>query len=183
MAVSYGQLEIVRLLLNSGADAGRCDRHGHTPLDIAVVKGYEPIISLPLDRGRGDAESTDAVNLTPLMLAAANDHTAITSMLLENGASAASMCENTKTSLHLAASHSGGDKTIDILLHYEAQVNSQDQYHKTPLWYASGIGNVSAVQSLIKYGADVKQPRPLFPSRSEQSSRCHQDSTRKWRRH
>lgn len=45
-AASFGQLEMVRWLLNNGADPGALNYDGKTPFDLALRGGYEEIAGL-----------------------------------------------------------------------------------------------------------------------------------------
>ncbi|XP_014365165.2 fibronectin type 3 and ankyrin repeat domains 1 protein [Papilio machaon] len=57
-AVRKGDVNIVRFLLQAGADVGRPLAAGQTPLHLAVLAGHLPIIDLLLDNG-ADLQSRD----------------------------------------------------------------------------------------------------------------------------
>jgi len=48
-AVSRGYLNIVKFLLENGADVNKCNKHNNSPLILACVKGYYDIIKLLLN--------------------------------------------------------------------------------------------------------------------------------------
>ncbi|CAH0055577.1 unnamed protein product [Clonostachys solani] len=58
------------------------------------------------------------------------------------------------TGLHLAAFF-GIEKALEIMLREGVEVNSQDQYHRTPLFWAAGAGYEAAVKVLLEQGAEV----------------------------
>lgn len=46
MASKGGHLEVVRLLLEHGADLNACDKDGQTPSDVASLSGKQEIVQL-----------------------------------------------------------------------------------------------------------------------------------------
>jgi ankyrin repeat protein len=76
--------EIVRLLLNHGADANHPDYLGWTPVHHASRMGYYDIIQLLLDHG-ADTNRPEDHGLTPLHLASKEGHNDIVQLLLNHG--------------------------------------------------------------------------------------------------
>lgn len=84
-AVSTQRTEIVRLLLDRGADIERRDRFGRTPLHWAVTCGHPDMAALLLECG-AHREPVDARGYTPLWWARHGAHDAVVRLLLEGGA-------------------------------------------------------------------------------------------------
>jgi len=89
-AAKSGHGEIVRVLLDAGADLEVCDAAGMTPLCSAVWAEQSHIVDLLLDRGARLDSSTSLPNLdleeTPLILAILRKNHPIASTLLCRGA-------------------------------------------------------------------------------------------------
>ena len=50
-ATEQGHLDVIRLLASYGADLGKINRQGNTPLHIAAMKGYGQICKFLAQRG------------------------------------------------------------------------------------------------------------------------------------
>jgi ankyrin repeat protein len=85
-AALYGQAEIVRALLDAGANINaRTIISGWTPLMAAASESKTAIVQILLDRGADiNAQSPDGT--TPLMIAARSGHVATVQVLLDRGA-------------------------------------------------------------------------------------------------
>ena len=93
--------EIVRLLLESGADPGRGDFKGWTALHTAAFQGSETIMRLLMERGP-DVDIQDGNGRTALHTAASQGHDAIAQMLLREGADSGAKDRAGWTPLHFA---------------------------------------------------------------------------------
>jgi len=82
LAALHGNLDIVRLLVEKGAEV---NRPGWTPLHYAAVSGNVDLLRYLLDRNAYiDAQSPNRT--TPLMMAARHDHVDAVRLLVEAGA-------------------------------------------------------------------------------------------------
>jgi len=77
-------LEIVRLLLDRGADPNRSQKGGYTPLHQAAARAHLKMIELLLDRSADVNARTDD-GRTPLTLARDNGHDAASELLRRRG--------------------------------------------------------------------------------------------------
>lgn len=129
------EMEVVRVLLEKGADASSRGRDDLTPLHVvAKMCGREP----------GYAQESFARGAI-----------ASAKLLLKHGADANAAATTEKlTPLHLAAS-GGHVKLVELLLTKGAATNSVDSMGATALHYASRAGNEKAVLALLKAGADA----------------------------
>jgi len=80
-----GDVEIVRLLLENGADANTTNNHGVTALASAVFRGYIDIAQLLVEKG-ADVNTKEDNETTVLMVAAEAGQTNAVVFLLNKGA-------------------------------------------------------------------------------------------------
>jgi hypothetical protein len=113
-----GHTEIVRLLLEHGADPNMENTNGDTPLLISSNNGHTEISKLLLEHGADpNIENTN----TPLNLAAVKGHTEIAKLLLEHGAEPNILINNT-TAL-ISATHKEYTEIVKLLLEHGADPN------------------------------------------------------------
>lgn len=86
LAVSAGNGEMVRLLLEHGADIEEMNLRRLTPLCLAAKDGLESVVPILLDKG-ADLEAKDADGMTALWWATKFGHERVITMLLQRGAS------------------------------------------------------------------------------------------------
>lgn len=84
-AVTFRRLELVRLLLEYGAEVNHCNVYGKTILHEAALNGYEDVMQLLLEYG-ADANITNIEDRTALHQAAEFGDENIALLLLEEGA-------------------------------------------------------------------------------------------------
>lgn len=126
-------VEIVKILIEAGADVNRKDSSGRPVWDFAPTSGpaspgfWRALIEAGLDvRSRGQKNETPLMMVSSVYLAPATDRPHLLSVL----------------------------SVIQMLLDAGAEVNVLDCYNETPLRAASGIGNIEVVKVLLKAGAD-----------------------------
>jgi ankyrin repeat protein len=145
-AAQGGYLDIVTLLLKSGADVNIQNSNNKTPLDLALINGR-------LDTARclaewmGNADSLDRLNILPDSLPGAEGPTS-------GHGTSSNIPDGTRASLH-DASKAGDLELVRSLLEVGSHVNERDTYAWTPLMYASKHGITEVAKLLIEYGADV----------------------------
>ena len=81
-ALECGNLDIVSLLLENGADIEAKDKTGKTPLLIATGHGDEAIVALLLNK-KADIEAKDHDRKTALVIATSNGNAQIVALLLD----------------------------------------------------------------------------------------------------
>ena len=130
-ASQEGHDDIVRLLLDHGADANRSDNDGWSSLHAASQEGHDTVVRLLLDHG-ADVKRSDNDGWSPLHAASQGGHDTIVRLLLERGAAADHPDRDGWTPLH-AASQEGHDHLVQLLLDHGAAPNLRDKRSRTPL--------------------------------------------------
>jgi ankyrin repeat protein len=145
--------EIVQLLVEHGADVNARDQFQLTPLHIASSVGKTRTVQLLIEHG-ADVNSRDQSQSTPLHLALSGAKAQAVQLLIEHGADVNARDQCQSTPLHLALSR-GYAEVSELLIEHGADVNSRDQSQSTPLHVALSQGGAKTAQLLIKHGADV----------------------------
>ena len=135
MAASQGgHKDVVRLLIQSGADVDSRDNCGCTPLMPASHAGYLDVVRLLLESG-AVADSFDNYGWTPLMSALQGGHMDVVHLLLRSGAAV-----NGRPDGHQTSSSSTSRSIIYLLLsqksHYympTTQIHVQTETVSLPL--------------------------------------------------
>ncbi|KAF5519285.1 Ankyrin repeat and SAM domain-containing protein 3 [Colletotrichum aenigma] len=110
-AASKGRDNIVRLLLQHGADPNVADASGTTPLCQASENGHEQVVRVLLEFGEVNSNVTDPCGRTPLWHAANNGHELVVMALLEQGARPEKGASAHGTTLERAI-HNGHDLVV-----------------------------------------------------------------------
>jgi ankyrin repeat protein len=113
-ATGEGCVEIVRILIDAGADLNVKDKGGITPLHIAANEG-EPETAILLINAKADLNLQDEYGWTPLHRTVYYDAGEVAWMLIDAGADLNVKDKRGNTPLHLAA-YEGNDYIIQILL-------------------------------------------------------------------
>ena len=157
-AAYEGDLEKVKEIIDRNPNQINVqEAQGFTPLHLASGKGHIEIVEFLLNHG-ADTELEICTGHTPMMLAAwyAGDGKYETiKTLLEHGAKVNHKEDGDgSTALHYAAMYSG-EKVINLLISYGADVNARDEDQSTPLHQAAMLNNIEAAKALVEHGADI----------------------------
>ncbi len=85
LAAAQGNEQMVRLLLDHGADPNQVDFMENSGLNVAVDKGFDAIALLLLERG-ANPDHPNIMGTTPIMAAAQNGNDKLARLLMEQGA-------------------------------------------------------------------------------------------------
>jgi len=130
-----GGEEIVKKLLQYGADPEIQDNQGFTPLHFAIFGNQDNVVSMLLQNGANPNIASDDFNETPLHIAAFNRSEDISKILLENGADPNAENHAGETPLHIAASRGYAD-IFKLLLQYGANPDLENNSQRTPVGIA-----------------------------------------------
>ena len=147
-------LDVVKFLVENGADVNAEDNNQTTPLHSLAYRGHTEGIKVLLDKG-ADVNVQDYSKHTPLHYAAISDSYEAAALLLSKGASLEVKNDYGRTPLLLCARERGGPKTTKVLLEAGANVNAKDKYDDTPLGLAAWRGKKEVIDHLLDAGAEV----------------------------
>ena len=153
-AVKSGRKDIVKLLVDNGADPHIITWDDQTALREAVKEGHKDIIKLLL---AVDSEFRKHSIDCALIEAAQKGHEDIVELLLDNGANPSSEaccnapnCVPTDTTPLIEAAREGHQKIVKLLLDKGANHNIEDVYGNTALQIAKLKGHQEIVQLIDK---------------------------------
>jgi ankyrin repeat protein len=163
-ASSRGKSDIVKYLLEKGANATLTDMEGNNCLHIASqswARGLDCCKLLVQEKMLVNIQNNKGE--TPLHLVTTEQHEEICTILIENGADPNIKDKKEQTSLHCAAKK-GNFKSLKLLIDKKAAVWSVDNDGKTCLHYSSECsnrkhgkkdGNLQCVELLVVSGAEI----------------------------
>ncbi|KIY01694.1 uncharacterized protein Z520_01832 [Fonsecaea multimorphosa CBS 102226] len=148
-ACFYGRTDVVKLLLDAGADANGRNHSREALLQIAAMKGSRDIVEILLSAG---ADVNTAVHgYTALQRAAEYGDTEMVKMLLSAGADVNAVVFG-YGALHYAIKN-GDTEVMKVLLSAGADINARRQSYGTALDHALMAGKWDIVEILLDAGA------------------------------
>ncbi len=178
-AVQWGEPDIVRDLLASGARAGVRNKDGETALHLAAWAGHAEILELLCAHlatvhalqveGQGIApalpgtlDTLDTYGRAALGMAAGRGHYRACKLLLDKGASVELDDDNSddenasKVQQPLfCAAENGHAAVCALLLQHDASVDTRNTSGETPLILAASHGHLAVCTLLVEHGADM----------------------------
>lgn len=145
-----GSIEMVKLLLNHGAQVNLKDDTGCSALIDACVYGHTNIVLCLLSHG-ADLELSNDQGMTPFMYASMSGHTNLSKILIDHGAK----IETCKVSALVGASGRGHTETVKLLLDHGAELEARNDEGASALYSASKYGHTETLRILLDHGAQV----------------------------
>ncbi len=157
-ASQNGHGDVVKLLVERGANVNLATASGWTALMLASKHGHYGIVKLLLEVG-AELNSLQCVGTTALIQATLGGHCHVVRMLLEKGAEVniATVPEG-KTALTIAC-WLGHTNIVEMLLKFKAAVNLTEMSGLSSLIIASDRGHGNVVKLLLEKGAEVNLAR------------------------
>jgi uncharacterized protein len=143
-AARAGALEVIKALLNAGAEVDRRNPSGETAIMIAALNGRRSVVEWMLSK----EAQINHPGWTPLIYAATNGHREIVALLLEHHAYIDGAPANGITPLMMAA-RGGHLETVKLLLDEGADASLKNDRGESAQDWALATKN-SDIASLIK---------------------------------
>ena len=155
-ACHRNNFEIVKLLVENGADIDLHDDCHPAPLFYAIQNGNKRVAEYLLDRG-ARCNIIDLEDTHLLYFALLTQERGIFKLLLEHDANPSCVVGNRgNTILHEAVTTD--PKCAKMLLDHGSDINAQNMYGRTPLNEATDEGDLNVIKMLIERGASVTIP-------------------------
>ena len=168
IAVRRGYSQVVKMLLDWGADTNSENDNGQTPLHAAggAEKDYPELRSFLL-KHKAKIDAVDKDGNHPLHLPCKRGHTRTSHLLVSNRADVNAVNVTGQTPLQTAA---GGEKDspelCSSLLEHKAMIDAVDKDGNQPLHLACKQRHFATANLFLSYGADVtalnKQKEGLY---------------------
>ena len=152
-ACQNGHIEVVKLLVEKGANVNITDYDFKSPLLWAASEGYREILDILL-KNNADKYATDIDGKCAVHLAVEAGNLSLVEWMLSNGYELNCKAFNDNSLLHSAAM-SGKNEMVRKLIGKGLYVNIRNLFGKTPLHYAASYGKMETVEVLLKNGAKI----------------------------
>ena len=152
-AASFGHTEVIKVLLDGGADPYMETRYGRTALVVAALFRQENVIRMLTSRGT-DPNKPNKRGVTPLHDAAYLGNNHAVNVLLGVGAELNKAFWKGNTPLH-GAVRGGHIKTVKLLLQKGADPTITNERRKTPLSFARrspDYGSKLEMVNILQFG-------------------------------
>jgi ankyrin repeat protein len=155
-AARGGHEDLVKLLLNAGADIEAKTNSGITALMEAAESNEEKVVELLLDRG-ADIHAKDNDGSTALMIVAVQQGCKeMVELLLDRGADIHAKDNDGSTALMMVAARQGCKEMVELLLDRGADIHAEKEDGSTALIVAAARWDCKeTVELLLDRGADI----------------------------
>ncbi|KAK4225840.1 ankyrin repeat-containing domain protein [Podospora fimiseda] len=168
MACRGGNVAVVKMLIECGADIEVCGEAGMSPLHIAAGVALHVGTSRMLLRMGADVQAQDDRGQTPLTVCIAmgcnvagdynrllEDCQNMVRLLLEDGATASTTSDQISSPLHMAAG-CGQTGILELLLNWGADIETRDKNGATALHEAASRGSFESMKLLLKKKCNIE---------------------------
>jgi len=149
----HGKLEIMKYLLNNGADILHGDNENSNPLHNASANGQLEVVKFLITTGI-DVNLRDNNFSSALDFASSSGNLEIVKLLLDNGININTEDQYGGVPIHSAV-YSGNIDVVKLLVEKGADVNASNRWDVMPIHYAAWRGHTEIVTYLLELGADI----------------------------
>jgi ankyrin repeat protein/L-ascorbate metabolism protein UlaG (beta-lactamase superfamily) len=146
-------MEIVKLLIDGGAEIDARNTSNQGPLLYAAYMGNTDIVKLFIANG-AEVDYHDTRQNTPLFFAARQGHPEVVNILVSSGAEIDARCSGGRTPFHAAAS-ADRLEAVEMLAALGADINTMDDNNQTPFVTAIEARNIRVVDFMLKKGVTI----------------------------
>ena len=150
-----GKTDIVKYLVDKGADINTRDREGSIPLQNAAIKGYLDIVIILVEKG-SDVNYKDDNDVTPLHFACMSGNYELVKYLIDNGANVRAVSKAGREPIFEAA-WGGNLEMIKFLESKGSDLKGINSNGNTPLHFASRNGSKELIEYILSKGYDINQ--------------------------
>ncbi|KAJ9596463.1 hypothetical protein L9F63_012502 [Diploptera punctata] len=152
LAADLGKHEVLKFLLQHGADVNYFYKDNRTPLMQAAVRGHVKVAELLVEHG-ASVNIRGSYCRTALFLAVTNGQHEVVEFLLQHGADV-DMSDDKKITPLMHAVKLRNVKVAELLIKHGASVKVTDSRGRTALDYAANNHRDDVVELLKQHGAD-----------------------------
>jgi ankyrin repeat protein len=149
-AIRNADAQVIRKLLDDGADVNARDADGNTPLILAAFYASPECVALLIEKG-ADVNAANKAGATALTRAATSYEK--TRLLVVAGANVRVRTALGNTPLILAARCPGNSRTVKLLLEHGADATERDDAGVSPIISGAAGGDLETVRLLLDAGA------------------------------
>jgi hypothetical protein len=174
-ASAEGQAEVVRCLLEQGAEVNSKNCYEQTSLLLSAKNGHKDVVMELLACDNVNMNLKDNIGCTALMVAMTNKHEAMVELLLRSKRADVKIQDFMgATVLHYAAIEAISDSVITMLLDNGADISAKDCRAGTPFTWALGYETVTAsrINLLFKENVEIEFFYRPWVSRSYLGTKC-----------
>lgn len=148
-------LDLVKFLIDRGADVNTKIKHGGSALSLAAECGNINSVKMLIDAG-ADVSTTDDNGNTVLIASAYQACSAeLVNLLVSKGVNVNASNKDNETALMKAAQRGDNKEVIEALIEKKADVNRWDRFGVTALMRAAKGVDIENVKVLVEAGANV----------------------------
>ena len=150
----YGRLEVVRALIEAGADVNAKTNNDVSPLYMCAQEGHLEVARALIEAG-ADVNAKGKYDRTPLHSSAEYGHLEVARLLIDNGADVNAKEDDMGRSPLFRSALNGHLEVVRALIQAGADVNAKDRFGQTPLHKSAEMNRLDVARALIEAGADV----------------------------